>query len=423
MSQNKIDRRTFLKIMGTAGASAAAISMVSPAAAFYDKPRNVSSAPLAVEQKPWNDFAKLPKDKLTTLYTRMVRSRKWETAMKDAFVAGNDGLYGAFHPFVGEEAAACGLCAALNNDDYITSTHRGHGDLIAKGGDLNKMAAEIFLRVDGYNKGTGGSMHMTDSSLGILGMNGIVGAAWFIAAGAAYSAKVRGTKQVSVGMAGDGASNSVYYFSAMRNAVNYNLPYIAVVYNNRYQISIPYESNIVSGHSSSYTKGLPISSVTIDGNDVAQVYQAANDAVVKARAGGGPSMIEMMTYRWYDHAGFAGAKVGVDGAFGLAYRPDSEVKYWMQFDPIKKARDFLVEQKLFTDAELTKIETDVQTAVTASLDFARKSAHVKPQDGLLNVYDKLAVSPTQFLDSVVPTTWKEKTEDYAIYGKHIPFDL
>lgn len=418
--KGKMDRRTFLKTLGAAGAAATVMSAMQPAmigeASFFNPPTAPGVAP-AVSGKPGDILAALSKEKLTTMYTRMVRSRKWETTMKDLFVGGKDNLYGAFHCYIGEEAISNGVCGALNNDDYIVSTHRGHGHLIAKGGDLNKMSAEIFFRQGGYNKGFGGSMHITDLSLGILGMNGIVGASWYPAAGAAYAAKVRGTKQVAVAFGGDGASNSPYFFSAVRNAVNYKLPAIFVVENNFWQISIPMISNVIGGNASTYAKGLPMSSLTVDGNDIAQVYAAAQEAADRARAGFGPTLIEAMTYRWYDHAGFAGAKVGADGAFGLAYRPDSEVTSWMQRDPLPRFKAFLIDRKLFTDVELTAIETAAQKAVDDSVTFARNSPAPAEQDGLLNVYSKGSVAPTQFLNGVVKKLAYSNT---PVFGKDLP---
>jgi len=420
IKNGKMDRRTFLKTLGAAGAAAAVMSTIqSPLigeASGINPLKGSSSAP-SVSGKSGDFLAAASKDKLTTMYTRMVRSRKWETTMKDLFVGGKDNLYGAFHPFIGEEAIAIGVCGALNNDDYIVSTHRGHGHLIAKGGDLNKMSAEIFFRAGGYNKGFGGSMHITDLSLGILGMNGIVGASWYPAAGAGYAARVRGTKQVAVAFGGDGASNSPYFFSAVRNAVNYKLPSIFVIENNFWQITIPMISNVIGGNASTYAKGLGIPSQTIDGNDMAQVYQAASEAVERARGGFGPSVIEAMTYRWYDHAGFAGAKVGVDGAFGLAYRPDSEVKAWMARDPLVLFKNFLIDRKLFTEAELTAIETAAQKAVDDSVAFARSSPPPAEQDGLLNVYAKGSVAPTQFLNGVVKKLAMNHT---PVFGQDLP---
>lgn len=420
----KISRRGFLQVLGSAGASAALISVGQPlnlGHSLLQPPAGPNSAPLAVSGQPENVLAAQPKETLARIYTRMVTSRKWETTMKDLFVGGKDGLYGAFHPYIGEEAIANGVCGALNPDDYIAGTHRGHGQVIAKGGDLNKMAAEIFFRQGGYNHGFGGSMHITDMSLGMLGMNGIVGAGFYPAAGAAYAAKLRGTKQVAVGFGGDGASNSAYFWSALRNSYNYRLPMIAVIENNYWQIAIPMISNVISGHASIYTKGLPIPSITVDGNDVAAVFAATQEAVNLARSGGGPSVIEAMTYRWYDHAGFAGAKVGVDGAFGLPYRSDSDVRMWMQRDPIPRYKQLLLDRKLFTADELTKIETDAQAAVDASVAFARSSPPVVPSDGVKNVYADVSVPAHQFLNAVVPTAY-EVDPNTPVFGKHIPME-
>jgi len=419
----KIDRRSFLKLMGTTGATAAVVSIGNPLALgerFTVKPPlGPNGMPLSAV-KAGDLLASQPKEKLAEIFTTLNKSRKWETKMKDLFVAGKDGLYGSFHLYIGQEGISSGVMASLNKDDYIVSTHRGHGHLIAKGGDLKKMSAEIFMKQDGYNKGFGGSMHITDASLGILGMNGIVGAAWYIAAGAAYGAKLRGTKQVAVGFGGDGAANSPYYFSALRNAYNLKLPMVAVVENNFWQISIPMASNVPGGNASTYTKGLPIPSVTVDGNDVAEVFAATKDAIDRARAGFGPSVIEAMTYRWHDHSGFAGSKEGVDGAFGLPYRSDSDVKTWMTRDPIARFKQFLLDRKLFTEAELTTLETDAQKAVDESVEFARKSPLTKPEDGVLNVYAKGAVEPTQFLNGK-PTVWVPNP-DLAVNGWNIRID-
>ncbi|MCL5950132.1 MAG: thiamine pyrophosphate-dependent enzyme [Chloroflexi bacterium] len=420
--KHQMDRRTFMKVLGTAGATAAFMSVTQPAAlgeAFFQPPAGSNGAPLGLSAQPGDVLAAQPKEKLASIYTGMVRSRKWETTMKDLFVGGKDGLYGAFHPYVGEEAIANGIMGVLNKDDYIASTHRGHGHLIAKGGDLNKMAAEIFFRQGGYNQGFGGSMHITDLSLGILGMNGIVGAAFYPAAGAAYAAKLRGTKQVAVGFGGDGASNSVYFFSAVRNAYNYRLPVIFVIENNYWQIAIPMITNVINGMASTYTKGLPVPSITVDGNDVAAVFAAASEAVDRARAGEGPTVIEGMTYRWYDHAGFAGAKVGVDGAFGLPYRSDDDVRMWMTRDPIPRYKTFLLGRKLFTADELTAIENEAQKAVDAAVEFARNSPKTNPSDGVKNVYAKGAVKPTQFLNAAAPVAYNVNP-DTPVFGQHLP---
>jgi pyruvate dehydrogenase E1 component alpha subunit len=181
--------------------------------------------------------------------------------------------------------------------------------------------------------------------------------------------------------------------------------------------------NIPGGQASTYAKGLGIPSVTIDGNDIAEVYATAAEAVARARSGGGPTVIEAMTYRWYDHYGFAGAKVGVDGAFGLPYRSDSEVRMWMQRDPIPRMKQFLLDRKLFTADELAKIESDAQTAVNASLDFARKSPAVKATDGLQHVYSgaiQSSVVPTQFWNAQVPKAYIQR--EVKIAGRDVPLN-
>jgi TPP-dependent pyruvate/acetoin dehydrogenase alpha subunit len=316
--------------------------------------------------------------------------------MKDLFLGAKDGLYGAFHTYVGEEAIAVGTISALNDDDYIASTHRGHGHLIAKGGDLNKMSAEIFFKATGYNKGYGGSMHITDMSKGIMGMNGIVGASYYMAAGAAIRARVKNTKQVGVAFFGDGASASPYYFSAVRSCANLKLPVIFVAENNFQYMGVPMAITVPTKYISEYTKGLGIPNHLVDGNDVTAVYAATQEAVAWARAGKGPSVIEGMTYRWYDHAGFAGGRVSQDAAMGLPYRSDEEVKQWMSRDPNVRFKSWIIAKGLASEAELSAIETKAQTAVEASIEFARKSADPKPEDGVLNTYANSAAEATQF---------------------------
>jgi TPP-dependent pyruvate/acetoin dehydrogenase alpha subunit len=328
----------------------------------------------------------------------MQASRRWETTMKDLFLAGDDGLYGAFHTYVGEEAMAVGVMGALDEDDYIASTHRGHGHLIAKGGDLNKMSAEIFFKQSGYNKGYGGSMHITDMSKGILGMNGIVGASYYMAAGAALRGMVRGTRQVAVAFFGDGAAASPYYFSAIRSCVNQTIPCIFVNENNFQYMSNPVGNTVPTKYVSEYTKGLDIPHHLVDGNDVSAVYAATQAAVDHARAGNGPSMIEGMTYRWYDHAGFAGARVGEDGAFGIPYRTDDEVRGWISRDPITRYHRWLLAKELATDAELAEIAAETEAAVEASVEFARAGADPDPEAGVLNTHAAGAAVATQFYD-------------------------
>ena len=252
------------------------------------------------------------------------------------------GFRGVAHLYVGEEAIAVGVCHALRQDDYIASTHRGHGHLIAKGGDLGRMLAEITHKATGYCKGYGGSLHITDVSLGILGMNGIVGASHLFAAGAAYGIKVKGTDQVAVSFGGDGSIQGNFFSSAANAAAAWKLPWIGVIENNGYQIWVRASDVYGIVDLARRADGYGIEGRVVDGNDVLAVYNVAKYAVDKARAGGGPTIIECKTYRWYDHYGAGGAKIGVDGAFGLGYRSDRELRDWMAKDPIPRFREFLV---------------------------------------------------------------------------------
>ena len=426
---SRIDRRTLLKLMGSAGATATVISTTgcsigqSVSASGLTGGKFDKSVPLAtdgpggnpgwmpgdaVKYLPPSDIptrgpaadamAALPKEKLLRMYELMSSSRKWETAMKDLFLAAKDNLYGAFHTYIGEEAIAVGVMGALNDDDYIASTHRGHGHLIAKGGDLNKMSAEIFFKATGYNKGYGGSMHITDMSKGIMGMNGIVGASYYMAAGAAIRARVRNTKQVGVAFFGDGASASPYYFSAVRSCANLKLPVIFVAENNFQYMGVPMALTVPTKYITEYTKGLDIPHHLVDGNDVTAVYTATQAAVEWARAGKGPTVIEGMTYRWYDHAGFAGGRVNQDAAMGLPYRSDEEVKQWMSRDPNVRFKSWLIAKGLASEAELSGLDSKAQAAVDASIEFARKSADPNPEDGVLNTYANGPAEATQFFN-------------------------
>lgn len=424
----KIDRRSLLKLMGAAGATATAASACGPSfgggsvsaagltGGAFDKTVQLASAgPGGNKQWQPGDAVKflppaeiptrgaasdlvagLPKAQLLRMYELMQASRKWETTMKDLFLAGDDGLYGSFHTYVGEEAVAVGAISPLNEDDYIASTHRGHGHLIAKGGDLNRMSAEIFFKATGYNKGYGGSMHITDMSKGIMGMNGIVGASFYMAAGAALRAMVRGTQQVAVAFFGDGAAASPYYFSAVRSCANQHVPCIFVNENNLQYMSVPMARTVPTKYVAEYTKGLDIPHYVVDGNDVTAVYAAMTEAVAHARAGRGPSVIEAITYRWYDHSGFAGARVGQDAALGLPYRTDEEVRQWMSRDPIPRYAQWLLAKGLVTEAELRAVEESTAAAVAASVEFARQSPDPQPEDGVLHTYATEALPATQF---------------------------
>jgi TPP-dependent pyruvate/acetoin dehydrogenase alpha subunit len=327
---------------------------------------------------------------LIAMYTNMLKIRLWETKIKDLGLKG--GFRGVAHLYVGEEAIAVGVCSALQKDDYIASTHRGHGHLIAKGGDMNLMLAEITHKATGYCRGYGGSLHITDMSLGILGMNGIVGASHLLGAGAAYGIKVKGTEQVVVSFGGDGSIQGSFFTSAANSAATYKLPWICVIENNQYQIWVRCSDVYAVKDLARRADGYGIEGRVVDGNDVLAVYDVAKYAIEKARAGGGPTVIECKTYRWYDHYGFRGSKMGLDGAFGLGYRSDRELREWMANDPIPRFRRFLVNEKVITEQRANEILEEVEQAVEEAVRFAEAQPVPKSEDGLLNVFAEGAVS-------------------------------
>jgi len=326
----------------------------------------------------------LSTEKLTAMYSDMLKIRLWETKIKDLLLKG--GFRGVAHLYVGEEAIAVGVCSALRKDDYIASTHRGHGHLIAKGGNLKEMLAEITHKATGCCKGYGGSLHITDMKLGILGMNGIVGASHLMGAGAAYGIKVKGTDQVVVSFGGDGSIQGSFFTSAANSAATYKLPWICVIENNQFQIWVRCSDVYAIKDIARRADGYGIEGRVIDGNDVLAVYNVAKDAVEKARAGDGPTVIECKTYRWYDHYGTSGAQAGIDGAFGLGYRSDRELRQWMARDPIPRFRQFLVDEKVLTEERAYKIVEEVKQAVEEAAEFAQAQPLPKPEDGLLNVF-------------------------------------
>jgi acetoin:2,6-dichlorophenolindophenol oxidoreductase subunit alpha len=406
----KVSRRMMLKGMGVVGATAAVVSACAPSlplpgngaattaktgAAGLNLTTGVDLKQHTAEDG-YRAAAKLSKEQVLEMYRLMLTSREWELTFKDLFLGGQEGLYGYAHLSSGEEASAVGIISALTKEDYITSFHRGHAHLIAKGGDINKMSAEMFGKQGGSNLGFGGSMHITEVPLGILGMNGIVGGGWLLGAGAAYGSLVKGTKQVAVSYGGDGATNSAYFVNALRNAALYKLPFIAVVEHNGRNVSVPTDQvTPIHADLSSYAEGLRIARARADGMDPLAVYDVATEAVARARAGEGPTLIELKLYRYFDHSGFAGAKVGQLGAFGLPYRTDEEVRQWLARDPIPFLAKYAIDQKIATQGEIDAVTSKVKDAVAASIEFARKSPVQKPEMGLRHVYAEGAVRASQ----------------------------
>jgi TPP-dependent pyruvate/acetoin dehydrogenase alpha subunit len=313
------------------------------------------------------------------MYRRMVLIRVFEKRVQELFRSNK--IYGAVHLYIGEEAVAVGVCSALSADDYVSSTHRGHGHILARGGDPQRMMAELYGKAAGYCQGKGGSMHIADRSLNILGANGIVGAGIPIATGAALSARLRGTDQVAVCFFGDAACNQGSFHESLNMAGTHGLPVVYVCENNLYGVFTRQRAvravELISDRASSY--GFP--GITVDGNDVLAVYEAARAAVCRARKGAGPSLIEAMTYRVRGH--FEGDP--------QEYRTSGEREEWQKSDPIPKWETrLMLELGVATSGELEQLRLEVEEEVTRAVAFAEESPWPDPGDALKGAYSEEA---------------------------------
>jgi len=312
------------------------------------------------------------------LYRTMVTIRKFETLAGDLFAAGK--IPGFIHLSIGQEASSVGVCSALRPDDYLTTTHRGHGHVIAKGGDLKKMIAELMGRKTGYCKGKGGSMHIADFSLGILGANGVVAGGFPIAVGAGLSIKLRRTDQVAVCFFGDGASNRGTFHEALNMAAIWKLPLLFVCENNCYASTTPtsYACSVID--IATRAAGYNIPGVTVDGNDILAVREAATRAVDRARRGEGPALLENKTYRRRGH--FEGDP--------QKYRGPLEVAEWEQKnDPITRYTAILKTEGILTCELEKEIQEQVEIQLKEALLFAEQSEYPAPEEAL----DDMFVNP------------------------------
>jgi TPP-dependent pyruvate/acetoin dehydrogenase alpha subunit len=317
----------------------------------------------------------IEKEKLIELYQVMVRIRTFEERVAKEFEMGN--IPGFVHLYVGEEAVATGACANLRPDDYITSTHRGHGHLIAKGGKTDRMMAELYGKKTGYNKGKGGSMHIADIDIGILGANGIVGGGICIAAGAALSAQMRGTDQVTVCFFGDGASNRGTFHEGINLAACWDLPVVFIIEHNVYAIDTSISYSCKLANLSDRAKGYGIPGQTIDGNDVLTVYEEVGKAVTRARKGQGPTLIECKTYRQRAHA---------EGEAQAYYKTKKDIEEWKKKDPILRYTRQLFEMSILTEKDVDKITQEMDQEIENAVRFARESPPPTPEETLENVY-------------------------------------
>jgi TPP-dependent pyruvate/acetoin dehydrogenase alpha subunit len=317
------------------------------------------------ELAPEPDAADLP-----GLYRSMRLIRAFEECALAMVKSGE--IVGGIHPYIGEEAVAVGVCAALRPDDLITSTHRGHGHVLAKGSDPARMLAELCGRETGLNRGRGGSMHAADVSVGILGANAIVGGAAPIAAGAAWAAKRAGSDRVIATFFGDGALNQGVLLETMNLASLWKLPVIFVCENNGYATTMA-TAGAVAGDAAGRAAAFALPSVTVDGMDVLAVRAATADAVTAARAGQGPTLIEAMTYRYGPHH-------TIEQRVRLSYRTEEEIERWRQRDPLDKLGAVLAGD------EREKIDAEIAEVIAAAREYATSSPPPDPKNALEFLY-------------------------------------
>lgn len=313
---------------------------------------------------------------LLDIHLRMVRIRTFETEAGKLAEQGK--IPGALHLYVGQEAIAAGVMSQLSNQDWITSTHRGHGHLIAKGGEYGPMFAELFGRATGYCKGKGGSMHISNMELGMLGANGIVGAGPPIAVGAAFSIRYRKVDNVAVTFFGDGASNEGSFHEAANMAALYKLPLLFVCENNGYGEYTPQESHQAISDVADRAVGYGMPGVVVDGMDAIAVYESTHAAIERAKNGDGPTLLECKTYRFFDHVGVRG--------MGLSYRSDEELEEWQKRDPIHMFEARLDEIGVLSLDQSKAIHDEVLADVQAGIEFAESSPTPDPSTLLDDVY-------------------------------------
>jgi len=314
-------------------------------------------------------------EKLIDLYTQMLLIRRFEERVAHEFHKGS--IPGVVHSYIGQEAVAVGVCANLKLEDRIVSNHRGHGHCIAKGADLGRMMAEIYGKKTGYCKGKGGSMHIADFSIGMLGANGIVAAGLPIATGAALAAQLEGGDRVSVVFFGDGACHEGEFHESLNLASIWKLPIIFACENNCYGVNMPACEAMPVENIADRASAYVMPGVVVDGNDLIAVHEAAREAVVRARDGKGPSLLEFKTYRWHHH-------------FELDIIPDlrspQEIETWKKKCPIKKLEKKLLDAGILDGKELEKINAHVMTRIEDAVTYAVESPFPDPEEALNDIY-------------------------------------
>ncbi len=307
----------------------------------------------------------------------MLKIRSFEEKIQELYHAGY--IPGSMHLSTGQEAVPVGVCLNLRKDDYLLSSHRGHGHVLAKGGEYKYMMAELYGKKTGYCGGKGGSMHFANVKIGVLGTNGIVGGGICIAAGVGFSIKYQKSEKVTVCFFGDGAANTGAFHEGLNFAAVLKAPVVFIIENNQYAISVPRKLSDCVEDLSIRAAGYNMPGVTVDGNDVMAVYETAKTAVERARSGGGPALIECKTYRWHGH--HAG-----EPKDGLVYRSQEEMDSWKEKCPIKRLKEALIGGNIITEKEVYALEKEFQQELERAIDFAEKSPYPDAEALYENVY-------------------------------------
>jgi 2-oxoisovalerate dehydrogenase E1 component len=302
------------------------------------------------------------KDQMLALYKNMLKIRRCEEQLVKLYAAGK--IYGGVHTYIGEEAVATGVCAHLRPDDTVFSTHRGHGHALSKGVTPRELIAELLGRATGCSGGRGGSMHLFKPEVGFMGSSGIVGPCISLAAGTAYAAKLLKLDRVGVAFFGDGASNNGAFHEAINMASAWALPALFVCENNMYATEVPFAKVTRNQDVADRARGYGLPGVVVDGNDVLAVYEAAGEAVRRARAGEGPTLLECKTYRTRAHS---------EGMRDAGYRTQEEIAGWKTRDPIKALAAKMVDRGVATQAELDQLDAEVKAIAEDAATFALNS--------------------------------------------------
>ena len=313
----------------------------------------------------------IPAKTLRMMYETMQRIRKFEERVAE-LVSKNE-IICPCHLYIGEEAVATGVCAALRKDDWVLSTHRSHGHYIAKGGDIKALMAELYGRVTGCSKGRGGSMHLASLAVGLPGSSAIVAGTIPLAVGAALAFSIQKKDNVSVAFFGDGAANEGTFYESLNIAALKKLPVIFVCENNLYSTHMPVSACLADTDIHKKAEAFKMPSVRVDGNNIAEVFKVAKSAVEDARSGKGPALIECMTYRWRGH-------VGPSYDLNKGLRSKEELDYWMNRCPIKALEEFLLKYDFVSESEKSNIYESIEEEIEEALVFAKESPYPDPDE-------------------------------------------